>query len=138
MASSHEHCHARGGMYVEGWGHQGVARNTGKYTPEMGAVYGKACRQFCSQKERIPLRNRPRTGLRAFADRSPVGRESAAPAHFSHGAAQFLLCSDDQCVDLIGENHLAAPYSRPCEPGGAPATGAVGATTEKGDGSRDS
>ena len=51
---------------------------------------------------------------------------------FSHGTAQFLLCGDDQCVDLVGENHLAAPYSRPCEHGGAPATGAVGATTERG------
>ena len=67
-------------MYVEGWGHQGVARYMGKYTPEMGAVYGKACCQFCSQKERIPVKNRPQTGLKALADRSPVGRVGGASA----------------------------------------------------------
>ena len=119
-------------MCVEGWGHQGVARYTGKCTPEMGAVYGKACYQFSSQKERIPVKDRPQTGLRAPADRSPVGRETAAPVRMSHGTAQFLLCSNDQCIDLIGEEHRATPYSRPSEPGGAPATGAVGGTAGKG------
>ena len=72
--------------------------------------------------------SRPRTSLKALADRSPVGRESAGPARFSHGTAQYLLCSDDQCVDLTGDDHRPAPYSRPSEPGGSPATGAVGAS----------
>ena len=77
--------------------------------------------------------SRPRTSLKALADKSPVGRESAAPVRFSHGTAQYLLCSDDQCVDLAGDDHRSAPYSRPSEPGGSPATGAVGAAAAAGE-----
>ena len=52
MGTSHEHKHARGTMKVEGEGWQSVARYTGKYTPEEGAVYGKACKAYCDSVAR--------------------------------------------------------------------------------------
>ena len=47
MATSHDHRHARGQMYVEGEGSQSVAGYTGRYTPQQGAVYAKACKAVC-------------------------------------------------------------------------------------------
>ena len=52
MPTSHNHRHIEGFMYVEGQRCQNVAAFTGRYTPEQGAVYAKACRVVCDRAER--------------------------------------------------------------------------------------
>ena len=68
LPSSHEHRHARGTMYVEGEGHRNVASYTARYTPEIGAVYAKACRKFVDKRSRQT--SIPDTELRRLADAS--------------------------------------------------------------------
>ena len=83
----------------------------GKYTPEQGAVYGKACKRCCDSVTRP--RERARTALKALADQSPVARGQEVQTRHGHGTAQYLLHSNDCCEDLVGEAHLSSPL-QPC------------------------
>ena len=126
LATTHEHRHARGSMYVEGEGSRSVANYTGKYTPEQSSVYGKSCRMFCetaSRQNKI-LDSR----LKRLADQSSVvkgdqDRKDCSRIGTMHGTKQFLLSQDDRCFDISGEEHRDSPL-QPCEPGLAPAAGA--------------
>ena len=123
VGTSHDHRHARGQMHVDGEGSRNVAEYTGKYTPEQGTAYGKACKAFvdtaCRRQEQ-----RSSSALKALADQSRVPYEGPGVAMKSgHGTQQFLLRSDDLCVDLSGESHRSSPL-QPCEPCILPAAGA--------------
>ena len=50
-------------MYVEGEGSRSVANYTGKYTPEQGAVYAKACKVVCDKAIR---KSKVQDGTRRF------------------------------------------------------------------------
>ena len=114
-------------MYVGGVGSRSVAAFTADYTPVQGAVYAKACLNFCetlkssSVKYRRILGIGQKTKLQMHTDQSLVARgekqtEVAPPKQRGGCTKQFLLCSDDRCIDLGGEDHRASPLQL-CEPG---------------------
>ena len=127
VGTSHDHRHARGGMYVECEGWRSVARYTGKYTAEMSTVFAKACQAFVAGVHRMRIKERPWTHLRAMADHSNIAKDrspgNGGPERRSHGTRQFLLRSDDVCIDLNGDEHRASPLQL-CEPSLAPAASA--------------
>ena len=100
-------------MYVEGEGSCSVAQYSGRYSPVQGAVYGKSCKTFVDQVERPRTDGRyfrPMTLLRMLAQKSSVAQGSQElSGERSDGAPQFLLRSDDVCVDLVGESHRTTP-----------------------------
>ena len=80
---THQHRHARGCMYVDGVGSRSVAAFPAAYTPAQGAVYAKACQNFCETLKSSSAKNRKtpkssgsgrKTKLQTLADRSPVAR----------------------------------------------------------------
>ena len=107
--TTHNHRHCRGGMTVIGEGSMSVASYSGRYTAVQGTVYGKACKTFCETHER-PSGPLPPTRLQKLANGSKAAHrleESKQPAREfrGHGTRQFLLRGDDQCIDLIDQDH---------------------------------
>ena len=117
LATTHGHRHARGSMYVEGEGSRSVANYTGKYTPEQGAVYAKACKVLCEKAVRKSKVQDSR--LKRLADQSLIVKGEAGPSWptpVGHGTKQFLLHADDRCIDLCKQEHRSSPLqpSEPC------------------------
>ena len=103
-------------MYVEGEGSQSVAAYTGRYTPQQGAVYAKACKAVCDtvvRQKRIA-----NSELTRLANQSSVAtgktresKTSTEKKNRGHGTKQFLLRADDRCVDLNEEDHRSSPHA---------------------------
>ena len=122
MPNTHEHRHIRGTMYVDGVGSTCVAAYTGRYVPEQGAVYAKACRKRCDTSTRNSVV--PNTALKKLADNSTaVKEEPHGYLRKGHGTKQFLLREDDRCIDLCEQEHRSSPLQS-CEPSILPAAGA--------------
>ena len=95
-------------MYVEGEGTCSVAQYSGRCSPVQGAVCGKSCRAFVEQADRPATR--PATPLWALAQQSAVAKGAQESVEGrSEGAPQFLLRSDDVCVDLVRDSHRSTP-----------------------------
>ena len=97
-------------MYVEGEGSRSVANYTGKYTPEQGAVYAKACKVVCDKAVRKSKVQDSR--LKRLADQSLIVKGAAGPSRpipVKHGTKQFLLHADDRCIDLCDQEHRSSP-----------------------------
>ena len=85
-------------------------------TPEIGAVYAKACRKFVDKRSRQT--SIPDTELRRLADASPASKRDTGTqcsgGMRSHGTKVFLLHSDDTCVDMSTQEHRSSPLQPAC------------------------
>ena len=100
-----------------------VAAYSGRYTAVQGTVYGKACKAFCDAHGRPPG-TAPLTRLQKMANGSKAARrleEGNQPTqeYRGHGTRQFLLRGDDQCIDLVDQDHRVSPLQW-CEPSFTP------------------
>ena len=99
-------------MHVECEGWCSIAQHTGRYTPEMGAVYGKCVKAFVDDFEENSRGLQPRTesALKNLADSAPEFQEPASKQAGGrltpHGTPQFLIRADGSYQDLIGEEHV--------------------------------
>ena len=107
--STHEHRHAKGHMKVaceKGW--KSVPEHTGKYTPEIGAVYAKCVSRFVRSVQ-VP-KTHIKTQLVKLAEAADLDGLRTGDSNRAGGRAthQYMLCPKVGCIDLVGDEHLAS------------------------------